>query len=304
MAGSVQAGQSFQPRGIMAAVVTPMHEDESLDLDRQQAHIDSLVKAGLHGAMVIGGSGEYVNLTMEERKQVVTSAVEAAGGRFPIIVGCLSPSTREVLEIARHAAQVGANALLVLPPYYIRPSLPGVIEHFRIIASETGLPIIAYNIPSRTGWNMNADALETLAGEVEAVVAVKDCERDVAALSGKIQRLGSRMGLLSGDDDLGFATLLSGGVGGIWVTPNLAPRLCLDMYTACAEGRLQEALALHNRLRPFVDSWLIANHPAPFKTAMALVGRPVGPARRPLQPPTPAERELIQAAIDTYGPFA
>lgn len=303
MSAPANTQRTFQPRGIMAAVVTPMHQDGSLDLDRLGAHIDRLTLAGLHGAMVIGGSGEYVNLSMEERKQVVTTAVQAASGRFPIIVGCLSPSTTEVLEIARHSANVGAGALLVLPPYYIRPSLPGVIEHYRVIAAETGLPIIAYNIPSRTGWNMDASALEAVA-EVEAVVAVKDCERDVAALSGKIARLGSRLGLLSGDDDLGFATLLSGGSGGIWVTPNLAPKLCLDLYHACAEGRVADALTLHNCLRPFVDSWLIANHPSPFKTAMALAGHAVGPARMPLQPPTEAERAAIQHALDTYGPFA
>src|SRR5262249_21356969 len=162
-----------------------------------QTHVDFLVNAGIHGLVVIGGSGEYVNLALEERKQIVTCALETARDRVPVVVGALSASTREVVEVGLHAAHQGATALLVLPPYYIRPSLNGIVQHYDTIAGETGLPIIAYNNPSRVGQSLDVETLEAIAS-VPAVVALKDCDRDVAQISNKIRCLGSKINILSG----------------------------------------------------------------------------------------------------------
>lgn len=294
--------EKVRPKGIFAVAVTPFRTDESLDLDRLQAHVDFLVSSGVHGVVAAGGTGEYVSLTMDERKQVIGNAIDAVAGRTPVIAGALSPGTRDVIEIGVHAASKGAYGLLVLPPYYIRPSLEGVVAHYRAVADQTGLALIAYNNPGRTGWNLDSLALEAIA-RVPGVVAVKDSERDVGSISTKVRRLGDRLSLLSGDDDLGLATLLSGAVGGVWASPNIAPKLCVELYCACRDGQLDRARQLHDRLQQLVEAFFIPNHPGPLKETMAMLGRPVGPARSPLQPMTPAQRQVVERVLRDCGPF-
>jgi 4-hydroxy-tetrahydrodipicolinate synthase len=298
----IERGQLYRPTGVIVAAVTPFHPDESVNIPGLQSHVNFLASSGMHAIMVAAGSGEYVNLSLNEKKQVIDATVEAVSGRVPIIVGALSPSTREAVEVGCYAAKSGATALLVLPPYYIKPSLDGVVDHFGAIARETGLPVIAYNNPGRIGWNIDVPMLQAIAS-VPGVVGLKDCDRDLASISAKIQHVGSTLNILSGDDDLCFASLLSGAVGATMASPNAAPKLCLDLYRACTENNIDEALRLHNRLRPFVHSWLIPNHPGPLKETMAMLGRPIGPARRPLQPMTAVQRQVVESVIREYGPF-
>jgi 4-hydroxy-tetrahydrodipicolinate synthase len=286
---------------VIAAVVTPFREDESLDEDRLVSHLEYLIKSGVHGLMVTGGSGEYVNLTPAERKRVVSVTMQTVGKRLPVTVGALCPSTREAIDLGVHAAKEGATALLLLPPYYIKPSLAGALTHFETVVKETGLDIIAYNNPGRTGWTVDVEQLRQIA-DIPGIVGIKECDRDVASLSLKMAAVGDRIEVLSGDDDLGFATLLSGSKGAIWASPNLNPRLCLDLYEACMAKDVAKALPLHVRLVHLVSAWLIPNHPGPLKEAMALVGRPVGCARRPLAAMSATQRAALQEAFKTYGP--
>jgi 4-hydroxy-tetrahydrodipicolinate synthase len=293
-------GKEFH--GVFAAALTPFHEDESLDEGAFEAHLDYLISSGIEGLLVIGGSGEYVNLSSEERKKIVSLAVQSIGGRVPVLVGLLSPSTREAVEIGTHAAQEGADALLVLPPYYIRPSLDGIVYHFETIARETGLKIVAYNIPGRTGYNLDVDALGAIA-TVPAVVAVKDCDRDLAMISARVRELGDRLSILSGDDDLGFPTLLVGAHGAIWAGANFAPKMYVELFRASVNGDIDRGLELHHRLLPMVETWLIRNHPAPLKELMGIVGRPVGPARQPLRAMTAEERSKLELVLSKFGPY-
>ena len=293
----------FRPRGVYAASITPFKPDESLDLDRLGPHLDFMIGDGIKGVMVIGGCGEYANLTPQDRRDVVTEAVRVVDGRVPVVVGALAPSTREVVDIGDHAAAAGADAMLVLPPYYIKPSFDGVLQHFETVVKETGLDVIAYNIPGRTGTNLLIEHLRELA-DIPGVVALKECERDVAAISLKIAALEERLPILSGDDDLGFATLLSGSRGAIWASANLAPKLCVALYDACVAGNVDEALKLHNRLNAIFATWMLPNHPGPLKEAMALAGRDVGRARSPLQPMTQQQRDAVKAALEADGDVA
>lgn len=294
------AGSAYRPSGVIAAMVTPFKADESLDLDRLGSHLEFLLEAGIHGVMPIGGCGEYVSLSGEERSRVIALTVEMVNGRVPVTAGALAPSTREVLEIGCYAARAGADALLVLPPYYIKPSLAGIVDHFARVAAETGLPVIAYNNPPRTGWAMSVEALDEIAA-VPGVVGLKECDRDVAMVNAKVNRVGDRIAILGGDDDLIFPVLLSGAQGAIMATPNLAPRLCIDLYRACVRGDIATALAVQNRLLPLVLVRRIPNHPGPLKEMMAMVGRPVGPARRPLFPMTDQERKAVAAVLEASG---
>ena len=168
---------------------------------------------------------------------------------------------------------------------------------------ETGLPIIAYNNPGRTGVSLGLNELEVIAS-VHGVVGVKESDRDVSSIAMKIFRLGSRLSILSGDDDLGFATLLSGARGAIWSTPNLAPRLCLDLFQACRHGTVATALSSYRRLMRLI--WVrrsIPNHPGPLKESMAMVGRSVGRARPPLSQMTSSERKQISVALRESEPI-
>jgi 4-hydroxy-tetrahydrodipicolinate synthase len=293
---------AFRPEGVFAVTVTPFHDDESLDLTRLQSHIEFLVASGVHGLVVAGGTGEYVSLSMDERKQVIACAIDVVDGRIPVVAGALSPGTRDVIEIGEYAAGKGAAGLLVLPPYYVRPSLEGIVAHYKAIAAGTGLSLIAYNNPGRIGWQMDVLAIEAIAG-VPGVVGLKDSDRDVASILTKIRRVGGHISILSGDDDLGFATLLSGAVGGLWAAPNVAPRLCVEMYCACRDGDVDRARSLHNRLHQLVDAYFVVNHPGPLKEIMAMSGRPVGPARSPLQPMTLAQRKVVEHVLRDCGPF-
>jgi 4-hydroxy-tetrahydrodipicolinate synthase len=294
---------TFRPRGMYVASVTPFHDDESLDLDRLATHLEDLVAARVDGIVVLGGSGEYVSLSAAERESVLGCAVQIVAKRIPLVVGALGPSTREALDVATQARRAGADAMLVLPPYYIRPSAAGVVEHFARVAETSGLPVIVYNNPPRAGWAIEMELLECLAG-VPGVVGMKDCDRDVALIAGKIARVGDRISILSGDDDLGFATLLSGAPGAIWATANLAPRLCRDLFDRCATSDLEGARRLAERLRQLVHVRRIPNHPGPLKEMMAMVGRSVGPARRPLVSMNEAERARVREVIESLQPVA
>ena len=293
---------TFNPEGIYSACVTPFRSDESLDLDRLTSHIDWQLDAGIDGMMIAGGCGEYANLTPTDRRQVVEHAVKVVDGRAPVLVGALAPSTWEVVEDGKHAASVGADALLVLPPYYIKPSFDGVIQHFETIANETGLPVVAYNNPGRTGWPLGLDHMQRIA-EIPGVVAMKECERDMANISLKILAVNDRMPIMSGDDDLCFATFLSGSRGAVMASANLCPKLCVDLFAACVKGDVETALALHNRLVTLFSAWMLPNHPGPLKEAMTMVGRGVGPARAPLAKLTKEQADNLKAALNANGPI-
>jgi 4-hydroxy-tetrahydrodipicolinate synthase len=292
-----------RPEGTYVASITPFRDDEALDLDRLATHLEEMIAAGVDGIIMLGGSGEYVSVSPDERAAVISCAVSAVAGRIPVLVGALGPSTREACEVAAQARVGGADGMLVMPPYYIRASNDGVVDHFRRVADESGLPLIVYNNPHRAGWAIELDLLERLAA-VDGVVGLKDCDRDVAQIAAKIARLGERISILSGDDDLGFATMLSGAPGAIWASANLAPRLCVEIYRACREGDVQRARPLAEKMRKLVHIRRIPNHPGPMKEMMAMVGRPVGPARRPLFPMTDAERARVKALLDSIGDVA
>lgn len=287
---------SFIPHGIYTAIVTPFTPEDAFDEAVFRALVDFQLGQGAAGLLVIGGSGEFVSLTPAERRQVVEVAVDQVAGRIPVIVGALAPGTREVQETVRHAAASGASAALVLPPYYIKASAPGIVEHFRRVADTAAIPIVAYNNAGRTGVTLDVRLLEALAA-IPAIVALKECERDLALVAGKIRAVGDRIAILSGDDDLGLPTFLLGSPGGIFTTANLVPAFHRQLFAAAVGGRLAPARAAHDALLPLVDALYTADHPGPLKQAMALIGHPVGPARSPLQGARPENLQRAETAL-------
>lgn len=286
----------FTPRGIYTAIVTPFTEADAFDEPAFRRLIDFQIDAGIAGLLVAGGSGEFVSLTPAERQRVFEVAVDQAANRIPIIAGALAPGTREVQETVRGAARAGASAVLVLPSYYIKASPAGVLEHFVRVAESAPIPIVAYNNASRTGITLDVALLEKLA-TIPSIVALKECERDLAVISAKIRAVGDRIAILSGDDDLGFPTFLLGSPGGIFTTANLVPAFHRQLFEATVRCDLPVARAAHYALLPLVEALYTADHPGPLKDAMRFVGHPVGAARAPLQGANPENLRRAREAL-------
>jgi 4-hydroxy-tetrahydrodipicolinate synthase len=272
----------YTPEGIYTAIVTPFTDADEFDEVAFRGLIDFQIASGAAGLLVIGGSGEFVSLTPPERQRVIEVAIDQAARRIPIIVGALAPGTKEVQETVRYAAKAGSDAVLVLPSYYIKASADGVYEHFARVADSASVPIVAYNNSYRTGITLDVSILERLA-RIPSIVALKECERDLAIVAAKISAIGERIAILSGDDDLGFPTFLLGSPGGIFMTANLVPAFHRKLFEATVNFDLVVARKAHYALLPLVEALYTANHPGPLKDAMELVGYPVGRARPPLQ---------------------
>jgi 4-hydroxy-tetrahydrodipicolinate synthase len=291
----------FTAKGIYTAIVTPFTADDAFDEPAFRRLIDFQVAQGAAGLLVVGGSGEFVSLTPFERSRVIDVAIDQTAHRIPVIVGALAPGTREVQDTVRYAAKAGADAVLVLPSYYIKASPAGIHEHFARVADAAPIPIVAYNNAGRTGITLDVRLLEKLA-EIPSIVALKECERDLALISAKIAAVGDRMAIMSGDDDLGFPTFLLGSPGGIFTTANLVPAFHRKLFMAATKpdltiSDLKTARNAHYALLSLVEALYTADHPGPLKDAMALIGHPVGPARAPLQRASAEALKRAEAAL-------
>jgi 4-hydroxy-tetrahydrodipicolinate synthase len=293
---------TFTPRGIYTAIVTPFTGADEFDEAAFRRLIDFQIASGAAGLLAIGGSGEFVSLTPAERQRVVEVAVDQVARRVPVIVGSLAPGSREVQDTARHAEKAGADAVLVLPPYYIKPSADGICAHFARVADTTSLPIVAYNNTGRTGITLDVGILERLA-RIPSIVALKECERDLAIIAAKISAVGERIAIMSGDDDLGFPTFLLGSPGGIFMSANLVPAFHRKLFDATMRGDLVTARKAHFALLPLIEALYTANHPGPLKDAMALVGYPIGVARAPLQRAAAENLARAEFALRTLAEF-
>ncbi|MGE5850303.1 MAG: 4-hydroxy-tetrahydrodipicolinate synthase [Candidatus Methylomirabilota bacterium] len=288
------------PRGIITALLTPFHPDGALDIQTLRQRIAWQLDQGIHGLLVGGVSGEYVNLSPQERRLAVQAAVEATGGRVPVIAGILEPNTRLAVAAAQEFQALGIQALLLLTPYHNLPSPAGIVSHFQVVHDATSLPILLYNNPGRTGIDMDLALQEELAA-LPRVVGVKECRREMALVSEQIRRARPGFAVLSGEDDLALATFVLGGAGAILTGGNILPGLFLDIYHLVQRGEVAKAVELHHQMMPLILAIYTRNHPYPLKEAMALAGMPVGPARPPLASMDEEQREKVRTALRDLG---
>ncbi len=301
MVGKGKMTQRF--KGIITSQVTPFKDNGDLDEPRLRQLIDRQLAAGVHGFLIVGNCGEFTNLTDEERLRTVGTSVERVAGRVPIIAGIFHANTAQAVSLATGYRELGATACLLLPPYFIKPSLDGVVEHFRTVAAESGLPVVVYNNPARTGLDLTPAVMRRLYG-IPGVIGLKDCTRDLAHLAQKIEESPGEFDILYGDDDLMFGALMLGAAGGILAAANLVPEMLVEMYREATGGDARRANAIQNRLLPMIRSWYTVNHPAPLKGAMAMIGWAAGPARKPLQPMTPEEAAEVRRTLGELGLLA
>ncbi len=287
-------------KGSIVAVVTPMHEDGTLDLDAYRRLIDWHIAEGTNAIVSVGTTGESPTVTPEEHGELIRVAVETANGRVPVIAGTGGNSTSEAIELTEHARKVGADATLQVVPYYNKPTQEGQYRHFRTIAERVDLPMILYNVPGRTVADLGTDTTLRLA-QVPGIVGLKDATSDMGRAAEVLKKAPASFALYSGNDDTALALMLLGGHGVISVTANIAPRLMSDMCRAALAGDFATARAINNRLLPLHFKLFVEPNPIPVKWALAKTGRIENGIRLPLVPLSVANEPVVLGAMKEAG---
>jgi 4-hydroxy-tetrahydrodipicolinate synthase len=289
--------------GSIVAIVTPMHEDGSLDLARYRALIDWHVESGTAAIVAVGTTGESPTVDVDEHATLIRVAVEHAAGRVPVIAGTGGNSTREAIALTRHAAEVGAQASLQVVPYYNKPGQEGLYRHFCAVAESADLPVILYNVPGRTVADLSNDTIVRLA-DVPGIVGLKDATGDMPRVSDLLSRVPASFALYSGNDDSALALMALGGHGVISVTANVAPREMAALCAAALAGDLKSARAINDRLLPLHFKLFVEANPIPLKWALQRMGRIEGGIRLPMTPLEPRHHAVVEAALRQSGVLA
>ncbi len=287
-------------KGSFVALITPMQPDGAVDLDAFAKFVEWQIGQGTHGIVPVGTTGESPTLTHDEHRQVVEAAVKVAAGRVKVIAGAGSNSTAEAVELTRHAKQAGADAALVVTPYYNKPTQEGMVLHYSAIADAVDLPVFIYNIPSRSVVDMTPETMGRLAKH-RNIIGVKDATANLARPLHTRRTCGREFVQMSGEDHTALAFLAAGGHGCISVTGNVAPRLCSEMHRAWQDGLTDRAIAIQDRLLALHDAMFVESNPGPVKYAASLLGHGTDHCRLPMAPVTDATRTQVRTAMQAAG---
>jgi 4-hydroxy-tetrahydrodipicolinate synthase len=286
--------------GSIVALVTPMHEDGSVDYDQLRQLIDWHIAEGTDCLGVVGTTGESPTVSVEEHCEIIRVSVQHARGRVPIMAGAGANSTVEAIELTRFAKQVGADCSLQVVPYYNKPSQEGIYRHFRAIAEAVDLPVVLYNVPSRTVADMQPETALRLA-QVPGVIGIKEASGNIERAAWLIKQAPKGFSIYSGDDGTAVALMLLGGHGNVSVTANVAPRLVHEMCMAAIQGDVKRAAALHLQLLPVHRQLFCEPSPAPTKWALQQLGRCRPTVRLPLVELTETGQASVAAALRDSG---
>lgn len=287
-------------KGSLVAIVTPMHADGTLDLASLRSLIDFHADQGTDGIVIVGTTGESPTVDFDEHCLLIRTTVEQAAGRLPIIAGTGANCTREAIELTQQAKEAGADACLLVAPYYNKPMQEGLYQHFKAIAEAVDLPVILYNVPGRTVADMSNDTILRLA-QVKNIIGVKDATGNIARGYDLLRRAPSDFAVFSGDDPTAIALMLAGGKGNISVTANVAPRLMHELCAAAMAGDAAKATAINNQLLPLHQHLFIEPNPVPVKWALAEMGKMPAGIRLPLVPLAAQYHETVRAALRESG---
>ncbi|PYN14337.1 MAG: 4-hydroxy-tetrahydrodipicolinate synthase [Candidatus Rokuibacteriota bacterium] len=290
--------QTFQ--GSFVAMVTPFR-DGKVDEAKLRELVEFHVTHGTDGLIPCGTTGESPTLSHDEHKRVVETVIEAARGRIKVVAGTGSNSTSEAIDLTKHAERAGANGALVVNPYYNKPTQEGLYRHYRAVAESVTIPIVAYNIQSRTAVNVEPDTLARLARDVRNIVGVKEASGSLDQMSQVILACGPDFSVLSGDDNITLPLLAIGGSGVISVIANILPRETSDMVHAALDGDWKRARDLHYRLFPLARAAFLETNPIPIKEAMAMAGMIEPEFRLPMCRMSDANRAQLRAILKAYA---
>lgn len=291
---------SFKPQGIIVPMVTPFQvgDSDSLNIQSLRALVDYLVEGGVQGLLPLGTSGEFALLDQSERIQVIEAVVDQANGRIPVIAGVSAPSTKAAVSYAKHAKDVGADAVISTGPYYFTTKESGLSKHFQSIIDAVDIPLLIYNIPGYVGYNIEASFVARLVEKnPESIVGVKVTTYDMKILLEYAAAIGEKISVLTGADALIVPALSHGAQGAVIGIANVIPKECSLLYDNFTHGRIESARTLERTIYPLTQSIGLGTFPSALKEALRIVGLECGGVRSPLQDPTDEEKEAVRRSL-------
>ncbi len=289
-------------RGSLVPLVTPFRNGK-IDDDAFRRLIEWHIESGSHGITITGTTGEPAALSQDERKHIIQLAVETSNGRIPVMAGTGSVHHADTMELTAFAEQIGADAAVVIVPYYVKPSQEGLYQHFKTVAESTSLPVMLYNIPGRGGANLEPETTLRLAQDCPNIIGVKESNKDfehVARVFHKTRDIGRDFGIYSGIELLTFPILALGGAGMVSATGNVMPKETAELFDLCEAGKWAEAQELHYELTPINDAMFFETNPVPAKTALGLMGMIDPEVRLPLAPLSDANHRKLVDCLESY----
>ncbi len=286
--------------GSIVALVTPLHEDGSVDYDSLRKLIDWHIAEGTNCIGVVGTTGESPTVSVDEHREIIRVAVEQAAGRVPIMAGAGANSTREAIELSEYAKKVGADCTLQVVPYYNKPTQEGIYQHFKAIVEAVDIPVVLYNVPGRTVADMLPETALRLA-KLPGVIGIKEATGNLERAAWLIKQAPKGFSIYSGDDPTAFGLMLLGGHGNISVTANVAPRGMAELCKAAMAQDAKRAVELHMQLLPLHKQLFIEPNPIPVKWALARMGKVGGTLRLPLTPLSDSAQPVVEAALREAG---
>lgn len=287
-------------KGSMVAIITPFDAKGQVDEEKYRQLIEFQIENGTDVIVPCGTTGESATLDYKEHDRVIQICIEQVAKRVPVIAGTGSNSTAEAIELSQHAKEMGADGVLLVSPYYNKPSQEGLFQHYKAIAEAVSLPQVLYNVPGRTGMNMEAKTTIRLA-EFANIVAIKEASGNVTQASEILDKAGDKIDVLSGDDFLTLPLMACGAKGVISVTANIMPKEVKAMVTAVQQGRWDEARKMHLKMLDIHNAMFIESNPVPVKTAASLMGKCRADVRLPLVPMQPTTLDKLKSVMKGYG---
>jgi len=288
---------SFQPKGIVPAMVTPITSDGKINVEALRKLTRYLIEGGVHGLFPVGSQGEFYALTFEEKKKVIETVVEETRGRVPVYAGTGAITTREAVALTQMAESAGVAAVSVLTPYFIHPNENELFEFYSAVAKSTRLPVLLYNNPGRTGVNLSAN-FAVRASSIDNIVGIKDSSGDLTLTAEYIRRTGKTFSVLAGRDTLIYGTLCYGGKGAIAATANVAPRVIVEIYEAFMAGDMKRSLEAQFRLAPLRMAFELGTFPVVIKEALNLIGIEAGVGISPVGGIKPQAKDELKKILN------
>ncbi|MFK4444901.1 4-hydroxy-tetrahydrodipicolinate synthase [Caballeronia udeis] len=288
--------------GLFPALPTPFSANGDIDIERLNELVETLIGGGASGLVPVGGTGEYTALSPAARTQVVKATVDAARGRVPVVAGVISPGYDEALGAGHAFLDAGADGLLLITPFYVTPGDTGVRKYFESYRRAVGIPLLLYDIPARTRYSTPVGTIAAMGRDDGSIIGMKACNTDLNVFARTVETAGKHIAVMSGDDLLYVHHMLLGATGGILTSASLLPKAWVQIHECAAKGDIAAAMALHRKLEPLLDALFSECNPGPAKTTFELMGRPVGPVRLPLLPPTAETIARLQAALAEIPP--
>ena len=288
-------------KGAGVAIVTPMFEDGSVNYDKLKEILEEQIASETDAIIICGTTGESATMSEKEHSEVIKFAVDTVAKRIPVIAGTGSNCTQTAIELSKQAEEDGADALLLVTPYYNKATQNGLIAHYKAIAENVSLPIILYNVPSRTGCNILPETAAYLGKNVENIVAIKEASGNISQVAKLKALAGDSLDIYSGHDDQVIPLLSLGGIGVISVLSNVAPKFTHDMVMKYLEGDHETALNMQLEALPLIDALFCEVNPIPVKAAMNLMGKEVGPLRAPLTVMEDAHQQKLAQVMKDFG---